>query len=242
MGQVLHGSATTTAAVRRAIQHSQESLRALAKRYGINPKTVAKWRKRASACRSAEQDRRSRVDRPVRRGGGHHRRLSQAHAAAARRLPLRPAADDPASDALVAASLPAAPWHLPAAGGRRRQAREAQVQGLSDRLLPHRHRRGPHRGGQALSLRRDRPDLASSPSSSCTRRPTRRTAADFLRRLIEAVPYKIHTVLTDNGTHFTDPPANLVPGRDQGADRQRRALPAPTPSNTPAPSTTSIIA
>jgi hemolysin-activating ACP:hemolysin acyltransferase len=32
MGQVLHGSATTTEAVRRAIQHSQESLRALAKR------------------------------------------------------------------------------------------------------------------------------------------------------------------------------------------------------------------
>ena len=42
MGQVLHGSATTTEAVRRAIQGSQESLRALAKRYGINPKTVAK--------------------------------------------------------------------------------------------------------------------------------------------------------------------------------------------------------
>ena len=36
-------------------------------------------------------------------------------------------------------------------------------------------------------------------------RATRRIAADFLRRLIEAVPYKIHTVLTDNGTHFTDP-------------------------------------
>jgi hypothetical protein len=34
---------------------------------------------------------------------------------------------------------------------------------------------------------------------------TRKTAADFLRRLIEAVPYKVHTVLTDNGTHFTDP-------------------------------------
>src|SRR5215217_4331767 len=48
MGQVLHGSATTTEAVRRAIQHSQESLRGLAKRYGINPKTVAKWRRRSS--------------------------------------------------------------------------------------------------------------------------------------------------------------------------------------------------
>ena len=44
MGQVLHGSATTTEAVRRAIQHSQASLRALAKRYGINQKTIAKWK------------------------------------------------------------------------------------------------------------------------------------------------------------------------------------------------------
>ena len=34
---------------------------------------------------------------------------------------------------------------------------------------------------------------------------TRRVADDFLRRLIEAVPYKVHTVLTDNGTHFTTP-------------------------------------
>jgi transposase-like protein len=46
MGQVLHGSARTTAAVRRAMQHSQESLKTLAARHGINPKTVAKWRKR----------------------------------------------------------------------------------------------------------------------------------------------------------------------------------------------------
>ena len=48
MGQVLHGSATTTEAVRRAIQHSQESLRGLAKRYGVNPKTIAKWKSRSS--------------------------------------------------------------------------------------------------------------------------------------------------------------------------------------------------
>src|SRR5580692_7711517 len=48
MGQILHGSATTTEAVRRAIQHSHASLRALSKRYGINPKTVAKWKKRGS--------------------------------------------------------------------------------------------------------------------------------------------------------------------------------------------------
>src|SRR5512132_848481 len=50
MGQVLHGSATTTEAVRRAIQHSQESLRALARRYSINQKTVAKWKRRSSVA------------------------------------------------------------------------------------------------------------------------------------------------------------------------------------------------
>ena len=50
MGQVLHGGATTTEAVRQAIQHSQESLRALAKRYGINQKTVAKWKGRTSVA------------------------------------------------------------------------------------------------------------------------------------------------------------------------------------------------
>lgn len=46
MGQRRHGSATTTYAVRAAIQRSQASLSALSAEFGINPKTVAKWRKR----------------------------------------------------------------------------------------------------------------------------------------------------------------------------------------------------
>ena len=45
MGQVLHGSARTTEAV-RAIQLRQESVRALVRRYGISPTTIQKWRKR----------------------------------------------------------------------------------------------------------------------------------------------------------------------------------------------------
>jgi len=48
MGQIPHGSAMTTEAVRRAIQHSQESLMLLFRRYGINQKTVAKWKKRTT--------------------------------------------------------------------------------------------------------------------------------------------------------------------------------------------------
>ena len=50
MGQVLHGSATTTEAVRRAIQLREESVRSLAKRYGVSPTTVQKWRKRTSTA------------------------------------------------------------------------------------------------------------------------------------------------------------------------------------------------
>jgi hypothetical protein len=46
VGQLLHGSARTTAALRRTIQHSQESIARLAARYDLNAKTVAKWRKR----------------------------------------------------------------------------------------------------------------------------------------------------------------------------------------------------
>ena len=50
MVQIRHGSATTTEAIRRAIQNSEESLRALSARYGINQKTVAKWRRRTSVA------------------------------------------------------------------------------------------------------------------------------------------------------------------------------------------------
>ena len=46
MGQILHGSATTTHVVRAAIQRSKASVQELSATYGINPKTVLKWRKR----------------------------------------------------------------------------------------------------------------------------------------------------------------------------------------------------
>ncbi len=46
MGQVLHGSATTTHAIRALIQRSRAWNAALSRVLGINVKTVAKWRKR----------------------------------------------------------------------------------------------------------------------------------------------------------------------------------------------------
>ena len=66
MGQVSHGSARATEAVRRAIQGSQESLRALAARHGTNQKTVRKWKGRTSVSdrRTGPEEPRSTVLSP----------------------------------------------------------------------------------------------------------------------------------------------------------------------------------
>ena len=46
MAGVLHGSARTTPRVRAELKAAKASSRALAVQYGLNPKTVLKWRKR----------------------------------------------------------------------------------------------------------------------------------------------------------------------------------------------------
>lgn len=45
-----HGSARTTPRVQAELQASQGSTRALASRYGLNPKTVTKWRRRSTTA------------------------------------------------------------------------------------------------------------------------------------------------------------------------------------------------
>ena len=47
MGQILQGSAKTTRVVRAAIRRSKASIKEIAERYDLNPKTVTKWKKRA---------------------------------------------------------------------------------------------------------------------------------------------------------------------------------------------------
>src|ERR671916_775001 len=204
MGQVQHGSATTTAAVRRAIQHSQESLRGLARRYGINPKTVAKWRRRTSVSdrRTGPQDPRSTV-------------LSvedEAVVVACRRHTLLPL-----DDCLYA--LQPTIRHLT----RSSLHRCLQRHGIS--RLPDTEGDKPRRstfkrypigyfhidiaevrteqGKLHLFVAIDR--TSKFAFAELHEKATRRVAGDFLRRLVAAVPYKINTVLTDNGTHFTDP-------------------------------------
>lgn len=50
MAAGLHGSARTTPRVRAELQTAQASTRALANQYGLNPKTVAKWRARPTTA------------------------------------------------------------------------------------------------------------------------------------------------------------------------------------------------
>jgi hypothetical protein len=48
-------------------------------------------------------------------------------------------------------------------------------------------------------------ERANSPSCRFVKKTGRTSASAFLEALIKAVPYKIHTVLTDKGIQFTFP-------------------------------------
>jgi transposase InsO family protein len=204
LGQVLHGCATTTTAIRRAIQHSQASLRALARRYGINPKTVAKWRARASVA-----------DRPTGPKAAKSTVLSideEAIVIAFRRHTLLPL-----DDCLYAlqATIP----HLTRSSLHRCLQRHGisrlpDVEG--DKPSKQKFKRYPigyfhvdiaevqtAEGRLYLFVAIDR--TSKFAFTELHAKATTRIAADFLNALIKAVPYRVHTVLTDNGTHFTDP-------------------------------------
>ncbi|WP_425904734.1 IS481 family transposase [Nitrobacter sp. TKz-YC02] len=201
MGQILHGSATTTEAVRRAIQHSQESLRALAKRYGINQKTVAKWKQRSSVS-----------DLPTGPKEPKSTVLSvedEAIVVAFRRHTLLPL-----DDCLYAlqATIP----HLT----RSSLHRCLQRHGIS-RLPEVAGDRPPKKKFKSYPIGFFHIDIAEVQTAEgklylfvaidrtskfafvqLVESANRVAASDFLVALIAAVPYKIHTILTDNGIQF----------------------------------------
>src|SRR3974377_981967 len=205
MGQVLHGSATTTEAVRRAIQHSQESLKAPAKRHRANPKTVAKWKARNSVAdlRTGPKEPRSTVLTVE----------EEAVVVALRRHTLLPLDD------CLYALQPTIP-HLTRSSlhrclQRHGISRRPQVEGEAS--PKHKFKAYPigyfhidiaevrtAQGKLYLIVAIDR--TSKFAFVELHEKVTRRAAADFLRRLIEAVPSRGHTVLTHHGHHFTHPP------------------------------------
>ena len=86
MGQILHGSATTTEAIRRAIQHSQESLRRLGEALRRQPEDSRQVESADLRFRSADRTEGAQIDGPVSRGRSRRRCIPEAYFAAARRL------------------------------------------------------------------------------------------------------------------------------------------------------------
>jgi len=204
MGQVLHGCATTTAAVRRAIQHSQASLRTLATRYGINQKTVAKWKKRGSV-----------LDLPTGPKDAKSTVLTiedEAIVVAFRRHTLLPLDDCLYALQATIPYLTRSALHrclqrhgisrLPDVEGDKPDKRKFKSYPLGYFHIDIAEVR-TGQGKLYLFVAIDR--TSKFAFTELHEKATRNVAGNFLRNLITAVPYTIHTVLTDNGTHFTTP-------------------------------------
>lgn len=203
MGQILHGCARTTEAVRRTIQHSQESLNILAQRHGINPKTVAKWRKRTTV-----------QDAPMGPKQPRSTVLSKEEAAAC--VAFRQHTLLPLDDCLY--SLQTTIPHLTRSSLHRCYQRHG-ISRLPDTKDPQKKRKfktypigffhidiaevRTEEGKLYMFVAIDR--TSKFAFVQLHEKATRRIAADFLQELIKAVPYTIRTVLTDNGTQFTSP-------------------------------------
>jgi len=133
-------------------------------------------------------------------------------------LSVFPASHNPASDTLVAASLPASARHIEAAGGAGRQARQEEVQNLSNWIFHIDIAEVQTAEGKLyLYVAIDR--TSKFAFVQLVRKTGRTSASAFLVALIKAVPYKIHTVLTNRaiagatgsspmarGIQFTFPP------------------------------------
>jgi transposase-like protein len=199
MGQILHGSAKTTHAVRAELQRSQASVAQLARQFGINEKTVIKWRNRQSVedMPMGPKERRSTVLSPM-----------EEAAIVALRVQARLPLDD------VYIALKDVIPHLT----RSSLHRCLQRHGIS--RLPKADREKPKQFKKyeigyfhidIAELRYEGPKgflfVAVDRTSKLVfariyRRATKLAAAAFLRVLIKTVPYKIHTILTDNGAQF----------------------------------------
>ena len=207
MGQILHGSATTTHAIRAAIQRSKAPLKELAARYGLNRKTVTKWRKRAFLhdAPMGPKTPRSTVLTPE----------HEAMAVAFRKHTLLPLDDCLYALQATIPNLPRSALHR--CFQRHGISRLPEIEG--DKIVRKAFRRYPigyfhidiaevrtEQGKLYLFVAVDR--TSKFAFAQPVARATGAAAQAFLDELAAAVPYRIHTILTDNGIQFADLPRN----------------------------------
>lgn len=207
MGQVRHRSAATTHAVRSAIQRSQALLAQLSRELGINPKTVAKWRKRVTVedTKTGPPDPRSTV-------------LTEEDEAAV--VAFRKHTLLPLDDCLYALQ-PLIPHLTRSALHRCLQrhgiSRLPDIEG--DKHQRQKFKRYPigffhidiaevqtGEGKLYLFVGIDRTSKFAVAQRVAT--ADRKTAWEFFQHMIETVPYQVHTVLTVNGIQFAEQPRN----------------------------------
>ena len=205
MAGSLHGSARTTPRVRAELQASKEKTGVLAKRYALSPTTVAKWRQRTTTN-----------DAPMGPTAPHSTVLTLAEEAMVvefRRRTLLPLDDVLGCLRDSIPKLTRSSLH-----------RCLERHGIS--RLPENPDKPAKRGKFAetpigyvhidiselrLSQGKLNMFLAIDRVSKFTYVEFRDDAgkmngADFLRGVVQAFPYSIHTVLTDNGMAFADLP------------------------------------
>ncbi len=207
MAAGLHGSARTTPRVRAELQAAQGSTRTLAARCGLNPKTVAKWRGRAGTA-----------DAPVGPRRPRSTVLTEAEEAIVvefRRRTLLPLDDvlgclrgtipaltrSALHRCLVRHGISRLPRDGEKASKRQRFAETAigyvHIDVCELRLAE---------GKLFMFLAIDRASKFTHVAFLDAN--TKTNGAAFLREVVEAFPYKLHTVLTDNGLAFADLPKN----------------------------------
>src|SRR5215203_3989187 len=189
MAGLLHGSARTTPRVRAELQASQEATRVLAARYGLNPKTVQKWRKRTTTA-----------DQPMGPSRPRSTTLTEAEEAivvAFRRRTLLPLAD--VHRCLVRHGISRLPRNVETTSKRKRFAETkigyVHIDHCELRLAE---------GKLHMFLAIDR--VSKFTHVAFFDAATKMNGAAFLREVIAVFPYAIHTVLTDNGMAFADLP------------------------------------
>ena len=203
MGHLLHGCARTTAALRRAIQQSQESIAKLAARYHLNPKTGAKGKKRTHVH-----------DAPMGPTPPRSTTLTleqEALVVAFRkhtRLPLEDCvyALQATRPHLTRSALPRGLKrhgmnHLPEMTGDKPQQKKFKPYPIGYLHIDIAEVR-TEEGKLQLFVVIDR--TSKFAYAEVHTAANKMIAAQFLRNLIAAVPYKLHTVLTDNGIQFTN--------------------------------------
>src|SRR4051795_3661616 len=202
MAGVLHGSARTTPRVRAELQASQEATRVLAARHGLNPKTVTKWRQRTTTA-----------DQPMGPSRPRSTVLTEAEEAIVvefRRRTLLPLDDvlgclresiptlsrSALHRCLVRHGLSRLPKDPESASKRKRFA-ETKIGYVHIDACELRSAEGKI----FLFLAIDRVSKFAYVELHATAEMA--TGAAFMRGIVAAFPYQIHTVLTDNGVAFT---------------------------------------